>query len=550
MSQVATRDALNAGLERPLGSVGSTSSALLAPPNAQFSSRSPTSRRPMRSSPLAASVVISLNDNDEEIAVVPRVSSSPSILNDTDLLTPSALHTRPRSSHSLSRPTSMISVYSNVSSPSSSEAALRRRSVGEPQASWSPSSIPSNSTFLEVPPPRARQRPRSPNSQDPSMRYSLSSSLASTSTNPMTGSSSNSVPSRRPISTVLEDETEEESSPSSATPEHSRASTLPRDNSWYIANTYSETPKFTRLGLAGSSVVMPVSAKEHRKKQHQRSSSGSDLSLPADETAKESKSLRRRLSALPSNWSLKKLVSEEARAEASIVPPLPNRSKSAVDISSPRMAPLTPPPPIHPPSASSSPSSSPKTNYFDLGSTSSLPLTSPYSSNSVASSSRTSMTDDTATLHRPITPQNESDSSDPSSRQTHDKIFAITPETLKKRKSVVSRMKSWRIPSSAPPVPPLPAEFATKINSRSMDEPRKRAKDVLPPPPAASVHDLRRTTRDKQSSMTVQITHVSVEGTAVKDSGGKPSSSNQTSSGLRKNGTIRRFFKVFVGNQS
>jgi len=35
------------------------------------------------------------------------------------------------------------------------------------------------------------------------------------------------------------------------------------DNSWYIASPYDLTPRFTRLGLASSGVVLPVSAKAH-----------------------------------------------------------------------------------------------------------------------------------------------------------------------------------------------------------------------------------------------------------------------------------------------
>ncbi|KIY50375.1 hypothetical protein FISHEDRAFT_71978 [Fistulina hepatica ATCC 64428] len=37
-----------------------------------------------------------------------------------------------------------------------------------------------------------------------------------------------------------------------------------RDN-WLISNTYDTTPKFTRLGLASSNVVLPLSAKVHRR---------------------------------------------------------------------------------------------------------------------------------------------------------------------------------------------------------------------------------------------------------------------------------------------
>ncbi|KAF9447273.1 hypothetical protein P691DRAFT_760917 [Macrolepiota fuliginosa MF-IS2] len=43
------------------------------------------------------------------------------------------------------------------------------------------------------------------------------------------------------------------------------------DNSWLTANTYDTTPKFSRLGLASSGVVLPVSAKEHKRIARQSS---------------------------------------------------------------------------------------------------------------------------------------------------------------------------------------------------------------------------------------------------------------------------------------
>lgn len=47
---------------------------------------------------------------------------------------------------------------------------------------------------------------------------------------------------------------------------------LTRDNSWYTANPYDVTPRFSRLGLSGSTVVMPLSPKEHRKLSRNNSS--------------------------------------------------------------------------------------------------------------------------------------------------------------------------------------------------------------------------------------------------------------------------------------
>ncbi|KAF5345395.1 hypothetical protein D9756_010985 [Leucocoprinus leucothites] len=44
-------------------------------------------------------------------------------------------------------------------------------------------------------------------------------------------------------------------------------------NSWFIANPYEITPKFTRLGLSSSSVVLPTTAKEHKRLAHRNSNS-------------------------------------------------------------------------------------------------------------------------------------------------------------------------------------------------------------------------------------------------------------------------------------
>ena len=68
----------------------------------------------------------------------------------------------------------------------------------------------------------------------------------------------------------------------------SQPSSQPHINSWYTANTYDVTPRFSRLGLSASTVVMPLSPKEHRRlsrntsitKTNSSSSSSSTTSLP------------------------------------------------------------------------------------------------------------------------------------------------------------------------------------------------------------------------------------------------------------------------------
>ncbi len=41
----------------------------------------------------------------------------------------------------------------------------------------------------------------------------------------------------------------------------------PRDNSWYTEHAYTTTPRFSRLGLPAKGVVLPLSAKEYKKKK-------------------------------------------------------------------------------------------------------------------------------------------------------------------------------------------------------------------------------------------------------------------------------------------
>ena len=66
---------------------------------------------------------------------------------------------------------------------------------------------------------------------------------------------------------VIESSTSKDTSRNSSTSEftHSRSTSLTHDNSWYTANPYGVTPRFSRLGLSASNVVMPLSPKEHRR---------------------------------------------------------------------------------------------------------------------------------------------------------------------------------------------------------------------------------------------------------------------------------------------
>ena len=63
------------------------------------------------------------------------------------------------------------------------------------------------------------------------------------------------------------DSSSKDTSRNSSTSEftNSRSPSQHQVNSWYTANTYDVTPRFSRLGLSSSTVVMPLSAKEHRR---------------------------------------------------------------------------------------------------------------------------------------------------------------------------------------------------------------------------------------------------------------------------------------------
>jgi hypothetical protein len=65
----------------------------------------------------------------------------------------------------------------------------------------------------------------------------------------------------------ITDSSSKETSRNSSTSDcsDSRSSSQPQVNSWYTVNTYDVTPRFSRLGLSASTVVMPLSPKEHRR---------------------------------------------------------------------------------------------------------------------------------------------------------------------------------------------------------------------------------------------------------------------------------------------
>lgn len=64
----------------------------------------------------------------------------------------------------------------------------------------------------------------------------------------------------------------------------------PTDSTWMAENTYQTTPRFSRLGLSAAGVVLPVSAKEHRRKSRPISSTTLNAHFQALELDKEATS--------------------------------------------------------------------------------------------------------------------------------------------------------------------------------------------------------------------------------------------------------------------
>ncbi|KIK07550.1 hypothetical protein K443DRAFT_673146 [Laccaria amethystina LaAM-08-1] len=154
-----------------------------------------------------------------------------------------------------------------VPRPKSSEGVMpipdRRLSIA-----WdaSPNSSLSPLDTLRRPEKHRLKRPRSAHSPADAYNFSRPQdfpvSATDDSASPRTTSSN--LSSRRPHSFYI-DPTAIPSGPPhfpDAVPQSAPRS--PTDNSWYIASPYDVTPRFSRLGLASSGVVLPVSAKAHR----------------------------------------------------------------------------------------------------------------------------------------------------------------------------------------------------------------------------------------------------------------------------------------------
>ncbi|KAF8148412.1 hypothetical protein B0H34DRAFT_263043 [Crassisporium funariophilum] len=200
-----------------------------------FSLRSKGStRKPLRSSPLAGPVLSHYRaaSSEEHLAVhSDAVSNTSSTVLPT---TPPSCHVRPKSSHSIGHP--VISIKFDSKSTLSPNVRRRTRPLSAMQTSQQlPSTYIATESF-DVP---------VPNIPDWAIIPSSSTSRSSQTTYPHStdniGSSSNSMG------------------------KASKPSSCVQDNSWYTANPYEITPRFSRLSLSAKGIVMPVSAKGHQR---------------------------------------------------------------------------------------------------------------------------------------------------------------------------------------------------------------------------------------------------------------------------------------------
>jgi len=261
-------------------------------------------------------------------------------------------------------------------------------------------------------------------------------------------------PSTRPVSVVLEVEAEGEAGVNGdpdAT--RSRRSTMlypksipnpvvPLDNSWYVANEYSETPKFSRLGLAGSNVVMPVSAKERKRRISQRGSVASFQSnasgIPASNGSESACITNSAGMSLAGYSSSPSTTSDSNGRNGAINPPESNNRDT---VHKPEWLSL---PPTHTYSRRTSLPSASRTLGSAASSASSLLLT-------TAPHSGASSTPSVVSCATACTSVDESEKTAAEDQYQHH-TKDISPMELKnrlvKRKSVLARMKSWRTPQS------------------------------------------------------------------------------------------------------
>ncbi|KXN89276.1 hypothetical protein AN958_05954, partial [Leucoagaricus sp. SymC.cos] len=229
---------------------------------------SPGARKPLRSSPLAGPALQADGTTPEGTetgkARPSRISSTPDF---ASLLTPlpSSKRARPKTAENPQAfsplPAAQFTVQKPLISPVShsllkgnlvkqgSVDLKRPASVVQPSLSSSPSSWVLRTSPTTINPENSKVSPLPPAARRPKTAHGYPSLPQCFDSNEP---SSNNMPLAR-----------------------TRDS---RDNSWYIANPYEMTPKFSRLGLASSNVVLPVSAKERKRVVHQTSKSSIKMS--------------------------------------------------------------------------------------------------------------------------------------------------------------------------------------------------------------------------------------------------------------------------------
>ena len=233
--------------------------------------RSKTGRKPQRSSPLAGPAV--LVSDAEETSNSVFVSPSPTKSHDRISLSPPTLRPRPKS---------MVSDYSTLSLHQQS-LTLRSR----PHAPGTKQIIRPISSVLPFSATQEHfSNAHSSCSPTGGEVRNIGEHLGYRNISPLTRSDSKRVSSTTRLPTISINEkpidVDVPQVPPSARSTSRMSGTLPRDNSWYIASAYDDTPRFSRLGLSADNVVLPVSAKEYKKcqrhRQHTPNSDGKDSS--------------------------------------------------------------------------------------------------------------------------------------------------------------------------------------------------------------------------------------------------------------------------------
>jgi len=297
-----------------------TTGPLLAPPRLSPSPLK-TGRKPQRSSPLAGPVV-SVSEAEaetEDLPTLSRASSSPVLNHDCNFLSPHTL--RPKVSFSHPRPKSMVSDYSTLSLHPQSLAARNHLHEPSPKQRIRPISaiVPSSAVI------RDRYSHSAEDFRNLVEQNSIYGHIPPLPTSNLVSPSTSQL--KPPKILVNEESIDVPQIPPPAMSKSRISRTIAKDNSWYIASAYEGSPRFSRLGLAASNVVMPVSAKEYKKCQQHRSgnrhSTYSPMANSDDSLAKAASGSKR---SLLMSSTLAKLTKASDHQEASSPSPSPTQT--------------------------------------------------------------------------------------------------------------------------------------------------------------------------------------------------------------------------------